>query len=90
MGRGNRQVVRSDAYGFPRGAAKTAKRRHGFQTGDLVKAIISRGNFPGIYTGRICTTAKTRFDITTVHGKIGTTHKNLTLIQKEFGYAQVA
>ena len=90
MGRGTRQVVRSDAYGFPRGAAKTAKRRHGFQTGDLVKVTISRGNFPGVYTGRICTTAKTRFDITTINGKIGTTAKNLTLIQKDFGYARVA
>jgi hypothetical protein len=89
-GRGTRQVTRTDAYGFPRGAAKTAKRRHGLQTGDLVRAVIGKGKAPGIYVGRISATAKTRFDLKTPNGTIGTTARNLTLVQRDFGYALVA
>jgi len=37
-GRGSRQMCRMDKYGFPRTSAKAAKRVHGFQTGDMVRA----------------------------------------------------
>lgn len=53
VGRGSRQMVNSDKYGFPRGKAKQAKRVHGFQTGDMVKAIIQDGKKKGIYIGTV-------------------------------------
>ena len=90
MGRGTRQVVKNNAFGFPAGTAKTAKQRDGFQTGDLVRAIIRKGKSPGIHIGRISSTGKSRFDITTKNGIIGTTAKNLKMLQRNFGYALVA
>ena len=89
-GRGTRQVRRTDAYGFPRGSAKTAKRRHAFSTGDLLRARISKGNAPGLHVGRIQSTGAKRFDIKTLGGVIGTTHRNLALLQRDIGYAMVA
>jgi len=88
MGRGTRQVVRSDAYGFPRGTAKSAKRRHGFSTGDMVRGIIRKGKAPGTHVGRISETNKKGFVIKTMHGRICTTAKNLTPLQRNFGYTQ--
>lgn len=52
-GRGNRQIVNSDKYGFPRGKPKAAKRVHGFQTGDIVKAIVPNGKSEGTHAGRV-------------------------------------
>ena len=46
-GRGQRQVVRSDRYGFPRGKAGRCKRVHGFQTGDWVKLTQHKGQYAG-------------------------------------------
>ncbi|MHB8140147.1 MAG: RNA-guided endonuclease IscB [Vulcanimicrobiaceae bacterium] len=89
-GRGTRQVRRTNAYGFPRGSAKTAKRRHAFSTGDLVRARISKGKAPGLHVGRIQSTGAKRFDVKTLRGVIGTTHRNLTLLQRDFGYATIA
>jgi 5-methylcytosine-specific restriction endonuclease McrA len=43
IGRGSRQMCRMDKYGFPRTSAKQLKRVKGFQTGDMVKAIVSSG-----------------------------------------------
>jgi hypothetical protein len=55
-----------------------------------VRAVISKGKAPGIYIGRISATNKARFDIKTTHGIIGTTARNLTLLQRDLGYAIVA
>lgn len=46
-GRGTRQVVRTDRYGFPRGAAGRVKRVQGFQTGDLSVWCNHPANMPG-------------------------------------------
>ena len=52
-GRGTRQVCRVDQYGFPRTSAKTHKRVSGFQTGDMVKAIVPDGKKKGTYCGKV-------------------------------------
>ncbi|MEI7606094.1 MAG: RNA-guided endonuclease IscB [Rhodospirillaceae bacterium] len=51
-GRGSYQRARLDAYGFPRGFLMWRKLVHGFQTGDLVRAIVPTGKKAGPYTGR--------------------------------------
>ncbi len=53
QGRGSRQKCRMDRYGFPRTAAKAEKRVFGFQTGDLVRAVVTKGKKEGTYIGRV-------------------------------------
>lgn len=60
MGRGQRRVVNNDKFGFPRInkdgsriAAGRMKRIHGFSTGDYVRLNMTRGNYIGLYIGRL-------------------------------------
>lgn len=64
-GRGSRQMCRMNKYGFPRTGPKQAKRVHGFQTGDMVKALITRGKKIGTYVGRVAVRASGSFNIMT-------------------------
>jgi 5-methylcytosine-specific restriction endonuclease McrA len=86
MGRGNRQVCRTNRYGFPNTKPKGAKRRHGFSTGDIVRATISKGKMIGTFTSRISAISAARFDLKTAAGIIGTTAKRLVLLQRSDGY----
>jgi 5-methylcytosine-specific restriction endonuclease McrA len=52
-GRGCRQVQNNDKYGFPKGSPKQGKIFYGFQTGDIVKAVVPNGKYAGTYVGRI-------------------------------------
>ena len=52
-GRGSRQMCRMDSYGFPRTSAKSSKSVKGFQTGDIVKAVVPTGSKQGEYLGRV-------------------------------------
>ena len=89
MGRGQRQVVRSDRYGFPRGRAGTVKRVHGFQTGDLVTLNQPRGTYAGVHVGRLAGIRATgQLDIKTQEGaKITAPWSRFTLVQRSDGYA---
>jgi 5-methylcytosine-specific restriction endonuclease McrA len=88
MGRGSRQMCSVDKFGFPRTKAKQFKRVKGFQTGDIVKAIVPSGKKIGTYVGRVAIRASGRFNIKidqeTVQG-IG--YKYCQLIQRIDGYA---
>ena len=86
-GRGTRQVVRTDRYGFPRGAAGRVKRLHGFQTGDLVRLVQPSGKYAGEYVGRLAgIRADGRFDIKTESVKVTSSNRNFQLIQRGDGY----
>lgn len=63
MGRQSRQMCRPDKYGFPRTGAKQGRTVKGFQTGDIVKAIVPKGKFLGSYVGRIAVRAVGSFAI---------------------------
>ncbi|GCE07835.1 hypothetical protein KDAU_51640 [Dictyobacter aurantiacus] len=69
-GHGNRQMCLPDKYGFPRTSAKGAKKVKGFQTGDIVKAHVSKGKKRGTYLGRVAVRARGFFNITTAQGTI--------------------
>lgn len=88
MGRGSRQMCRVDKNGFPRTKAKTRlKNIKGFQTGDLVKAIITKGKKVGTYVGRLSCRTRGSFDIVTSKGKVsGINHKHCHLLQQADGY----
>lgn len=63
MGRGSRQMCRVDKYGFPRTKSKKFKRVKGFQTGDIVKAIVPDGRKRGTYVGRVAIRASGSFRV---------------------------
>lgn len=63
QGRGSRQMCSMDRYGFPRTSAKASKSVKGFQTGDMVKAIIPKGLKVGEYLGRVAVRSSGRFKI---------------------------
>ena len=88
MGRGTRQVVRTERYGFPRSAPGRVKRVEGFQTGDLVRLTQPRGKYAGSHTGRLAgVRADRRFDISAPAGKITAMSRNYRLLQRGDGYA---
>lgn len=87
-GRGNRHVVSTDKFGFPRAKAGRVKRINGFQTGDLVRLDQPKGKYAGIHIGRLSSIrANGRFSISTMHSKITSPFKNFKLLQRGDGYA---
>jgi len=87
-GRGSRQMCRMDKYGFPRTAAKRHKRVHGFQTGDMVKAVVPTGKKAGTYTGKVAVRAAGNFNIKTKSNTIqGISHRYCQMLQRTDGYA---
>lgn len=88
-GRGTRQVVRTDKYGFPRGKAGRIKRVFGFSTGDRVRLVQPSGKYAGVHVGRLAGIRATgQLDIATA--KITASYKNFTLIQRGDGYDYAA
>lgn len=59
-----------DKFGFPRTAAKQCRLIDGFQTGDLVKAVVlARYKGCGTHSGRMAVRASRSFSLTTYSGK---------------------
>jgi hypothetical protein len=86
-GRGSYQRTRLDAFGFPRGYLTQKKRIHGFQTGDMVKACVTKGRKIGQYTGRVAVRASGSFNIQTQQGVVqGISHQYCKAIQRADGY----
>ena len=93
-GRGNRQVVSIDKYGFPRLTKAgnvikpgTCKRIDGFQTGDRVKLNMLRGKYQGSYTGNLVGVRASKvLDIKVAGNAIGAVSKRYTLIHHTDGY----
>ncbi len=76
-----------DKYGFPRSQAKGAKRVHGFQTGDRVKACVPDGKYKGSWTGKIAVRAKGNFVLKTTGGRrIEVSYKHCKRVRSADGY----
>lgn len=87
-GHGTRQQCRTDKFGFPIRYCSRAKFHKGFQTGDIVKAIVTSGKKIGVYVGRVATRATGSFNISTTNGLVqGISHKYCTSIHRKDGYA---
>ena len=87
-GRGSRQMCRMDKFGFPRTSAKASKSVKGFQTGDIVKAIVPTGSKQGEYLGRVIVRSKGSFSV--VHNSCivdGIGYKYCHLVQRGDGYS---
>ena len=86
-GRGTYQRTRLTPYGFPRGYLTRRKSAFGFQTGDMVKAVVTTGKKVGIYLGRVAIRASGSFNIQTGNGLVqGISHRFCSRIQRADGY----
>jgi len=82
MGYGRRQRCGTDRHGFPVRHAPRAKRFFGFQTGDLVRAVVPRGKHAGVHIGRV----RIRFRPSFVLKGSDVHPKHLRLLQRADGY----
>ena len=86
-GRGSYQRTRLTKYGFPRGYLTRSKSAFGFQTGDLVRAVVTTGKKVGTYLGRVAIRASGSFNIQTGNGLVqGIHHRFCKLVQRTDGY----
>lgn len=70
-GHGHRQMCNPDKHGFPKSHRKRHKRFFGFQTGDMVRAVVSEHlACRGTHVGRVAVRARGEFNITTKHQKV--------------------
>ena len=88
IGRGVHCRTNVNKYGFPRGYLARQKRFYGYQTGDMVKAVVTKGKKIGTYYGRVSCRKTGSFDIKTIKGRIqGINYKYFKLIQNNDGYS---
>lgn len=87
-GHGTRQMCGTDKYGFPTRHRSRVQIHKGFQTGDIVAAIVTAGKKIGSYVGRVLCRASGSFDIATPSGRVaGICHKYCKSIHRKDGYA---
>ena len=87
IGRGSRQMCRVNKFGFPRTKPKKKGNCFGFKTGDLIKAIVTKGKKEGIYIGRLAVRESGNFNISTKNGIVqGINHRYCRLLQRNDGY----
>lgn len=88
VGHGSRQSCRTDKYGFPNRHVPRKKIHFGFQTGDIVKAIVKTGKKVGTYVGKVAIRSSGSFNISTKNGLVqGISHKFCKHIHKKDGYS---
>ncbi|MGH1395118.1 MAG: RNA-guided endonuclease IscB [Trichormus sp.] len=87
-GHGNRQMCGTDKFGFPTRHRTTKQIHFGFQTGDIIKAVVTSGKKVGEYLGRVLCRATGSFDIATKTGRVsGISHKYCSAIHRKDGYS---
>jgi 5-methylcytosine-specific restriction endonuclease McrA len=87
-GHGCRQLCLMNKRGFPRTKPKRAKRVKGYQTGDIVKAVVTKGTKVGTYIGRVAVRASGSFNITTRAGTVeGISHHCCKVLHHRDGYS---
>ena len=88
-GHGRRQMQNMTKKGFPRGKAKSRQKIYfGFQTGDMVRAVVPRGRFEGTHVGRVACKKSGNFKLK-VNGKEmdGVSWRHCMPIHRADGYA---
>jgi 5-methylcytosine-specific restriction endonuclease McrA len=87
-GHGSRQSCRTDKFGFPNRHVPREKIHFGFQTGDIIKAVVTTGKKIGNYAGRVAIRSSGSFNISTKNGLIqGISHKYCLRIHAKDGYS---
>lgn len=87
QGYGTRQACRTDKFGFPNRYVPKFKFVNGFQTGDIVKAIVTSGKKIGTYIGRVAVRSSGSFNLSTKNGLVqGISHKYCQVVHTKDGY----
>jgi 5-methylcytosine-specific restriction endonuclease McrA len=86
-GHGTRQMCRTDKYGFPSRHVPRCKFVKGFQTGDIVKAIVTTGKKIGEYVGRVAVRSTGSFNISASTLIQGISHKYCRTIHRKDAYS---
>ncbi|HEX4206413.1 MAG TPA: RNA-guided endonuclease IscB [Ktedonobacteraceae bacterium] len=87
-GHGSRQMCGTNTYGFPIRHKHRQKRYNGFQTGDMVRAVVPLGKKQGIHIGRVLVRATGSFDIRTKQERVqGISHRYCTPLYRCDGYS---
>ena len=86
-GHGSRQMCRTDKFGFPSRYVPRFKFVQGFQTGDIVKAVVTKGKNIGTHVGRVAVRTRGSFNISTIKGLVSdVSYKCCMFIHKKDGY----
>jgi 5-methylcytosine-specific restriction endonuclease McrA len=86
-GHGTRQMCGTDKFGFPKRHKTRCKFVKGFQTGDIVKAIVTSGKKTGTYVGRVAVRAMGYFNVSDKSGSIdGVSYKFCKITHRKDGY----
>jgi 5-methylcytosine-specific restriction endonuclease McrA len=86
-GRGSYQRTRVTSDGFPRAYLPRTKTLHGFQTGDLVRAVVTKGRKAGQYTGRVAVRSTGSFNIQMPSLTVeGIAHRFCRILARTDGY----
>jgi uncharacterized Fe-S cluster-containing radical SAM superfamily enzyme len=81
-------MCRTDKFGFPSRYVPRLKLVKGFQTGDIVKAIVTAGKKVGEYVGRVAVRSKGSFNISDRSGLVqGIGHKHCVTVHLKDGYS---
>jgi 5-methylcytosine-specific restriction endonuclease McrA len=94
-GRGALKRTRLWKYGFPRDYLIRSKAVHGFQTGDMVNAVVPKGKMQGTYPARVAVRASGSFNLqsglfnlqTASRVVQGISHKHCRMLQRGDGYS---
>jgi 5-methylcytosine-specific restriction endonuclease McrA len=88
-GHGKRQMCGIDEYGFPLRHRQRQKVHHGYQTGDMVRAVVPAGlKTTGTHRGRVLTRATGSFDIGTRQGRVaGVSYRYCRPVHRTDGYS---
>lgn len=81
-------MVKPDKYGFPRTSPKLRQKSfYGFMTGDIVKAVVTKGKKVGTYVGRVAVRKTGNFNIKTKTDTVqGISYKYCCHLHKSDGY----
>lgn len=86
-GHGTRQFCGTNKYGFPVRHRSAKKNHFGFETGDIVIAVVPSGKKAGRHKGRVLCRATGSFDISKRSGRVqGISHRYCRVSQRKDGY----
>ena len=86
-GQGTRQMCRTNKFGFPSRYVPKNKFVKGFQTGDIVKAVVTTGKKIGFYVGRVAVRTSGSFNVSASELMQGISYKYCQVVHKKDGYS---
>jgi 5-methylcytosine-specific restriction endonuclease McrA len=86
-GHGTRQMCRTDKFGFPSRYVPRNKFVKGFQTGNIVKAVVTSGKKIGEYVGRVAVRTTGSFNISASELVEGISYKYCKTVHRKDGYS---